>query len=100
MPLTITRDADAFVVPDRLPVLPLRDVVLFPYVVMPLLVGRGASLAALERAAAADLFRVGVIARVHDVTTLQQGTVKVLVEGVARARITRYAAADRYLREV
>ena len=39
---------------DRLPVLPLRDVVLFPYVVMPLLVGRTASLAALEAANAED----------------------------------------------
>ena len=85
MPLTVTRDGETFEIPERLPVLPLRDVVVFPYVVIPLLVGRSASLAAVERAAAAgrwillvaqrsaevsepaaaDLFRVGVIGRVH-----------------------------------
>src|SRR3954471_93498 len=94
----------------RLPVLPLRDVVLFPFVVMPLLVGRAASLAALEAAneegrfillvaqrdaetqepAAADLYRVGVIARVRQLSRLGTGTVRVLVEGVARAKVARY----------
>src|SRR3954471_19835532 len=92
---------------DRLPVLPLRDVVVFPYVVMPLLVGRAASLAALEAAsgedrlvlvvaqrdpdtqepAAADLYRVGVVARVRQLSRLGTGTVRVLIEGVARAKV-------------
>src|SRR3954471_15672784 len=94
----------------RLPVLPLRDVVVFPYVVMPLLVGRAASLAALEAAneedrlvllvaqrdaeiqepSASDLYRVGVVARVRQLSRLGTGTVKVLVEGLVRARVTRY----------
>ena len=47
-------DGETLVTPDRLPVLPLRDVVLFPYVAMPLLVGRPASLAALDAATDAD----------------------------------------------
>ncbi|MEW5916307.1 MAG: LON peptidase substrate-binding domain-containing protein, partial [Gemmatimonadota bacterium] len=53
MPL-LFRDSEVFNVPERLPVLPLRDVVLFPYAVMPLVVGRGISVAAVETAAATD----------------------------------------------
>ncbi len=103
-------DGQPFTTADRLPVLPLRDIVVFPYVVMPLLVGRAASLAALEAAgsadnllllvaqkdpetqepAAADLYRVGVIARVRQLSRMGTGTVRVLVEGLARARVTRY----------
>ncbi|MEO8562036.1 MAG: endopeptidase La [bacterium] len=104
----------------RLPVLPLRDVVLFPYVVMPLLVGRAASLAALEAAngesrlvllvaqrdaetqepAAADLYRVGVVARVRQLSRLGTGTVRVLVEGIERAKVTRYVPGNDCLRAV
>src|SRR3982751_1914851 len=96
----------------RLPVLPLRDVVVFPYVVMPLLVGRAASLAALEAAnggdrlvllvaqrdaetqepAAADLYRVGVIARVRQMSRLGTGTGRVAVGGALRARRPRLVA--------
>src|SRR5919205_2681572 len=112
------RDADEFEIPERLPVLPLRDVVVFPYAVMPLLVGRQASLAAVDAAikndgmillvaqrsgevqdpAAADLERVGVAARILQASKLAGATTKVLVEGVARVRITRYAPAAAYLR--
>ncbi len=111
-------DGATLVTADRLPVLPLRDVVVFPYVVMPLLVGRAASLAALEAAggtdslvllvaqrdpetqepASADLYRVGVIARVRQLSRLGTGTVKVLVEGVTRARVTRYVPGTDCLR--
>jgi ATP-dependent Lon protease len=111
-------DGEPLVTPDRLPVLPLRDVVLFPYVVMPLLVGRQASLAALEAAesdgrlvllvaqrdpeiqepAAADLYRVGVIGRLRQLTRLGTGTVKLLVEGVTRARVTRFVPGGDCLR--
>ena len=113
-------DGETVVAPDRLPVLPLRDVVVFPYVVMPLLVGRAASLAALEAAngtdslvllvaqrdpekqepAAADLYRVGVVARVRQLSRLGTGTMRVLVEGVARARVSRYVPSAECLRAV
>ena len=113
-------DGETLVTADRLPVLPLRDVVVFPYVVMPLLVGRAASLAALEAAngtehlvllvaqrdsekqepAAADLYRVGVIARVRQLSRLGTGTVRVLVEGLTRARVSRYVAGTECLRAV
>jgi ATP-dependent Lon protease len=113
-------DGETLAIPGRLPVLPLRDVVVFPYVVMPLLVGRAASLAALEAAsgtdnfvllvaqidpetqepAAADLYRVGVIARVRQLSRLGTGTVKVLVEGITRARVSRYVPSTECLRAV
>src|SRR6476469_233345 len=119
MPLYI-RDAEQFEIPERLPVLPLRDLVLFPYVVTPLLVGRPATIAALEAAvaddrwillvaqraaeveepAAADLHRTGVVGRVLQFNRLPNGTAKVLVEGIARARVSRYAPAAGHLRAV
>ena len=113
-------DGEVIATPDRLPVLPLRDVVVFPYVVMPLLVGRAASLAALDAAgaadnlvllvaqrdpetqepAAADLYRVGVVARVRQLSRLGTGTVKVLVEGIARARVARFVPSAECLRAI
>jgi ATP-dependent Lon protease len=118
MSLLLTRDAERFEVPDRLPVLPLRDVVVFPYVVMPLVIGRAQSLAAVDASAndgnvvllvaqknadlqdpgAADLYRIGVVARLMQVVRLPNGTTKILVEGIARARVTRYATGGGTLR--
>jgi ATP-dependent Lon protease len=112
------RDNESIPTSDRVPVLPLRDVVIFPYVVIPLLVGRPASLAAIEAAlsedkiillvaqrdgekqepAAADLHRTGVIGRIIQVSRLPTGTTRVLVEGVARARVTRYIPSGTVLR--
>ena len=112
------RDNESIPTSDRIPVLPLRDVVIFPYVVIPLLVGRAASLAAIEAAlaedklillvaqrdgekqepAAADLHRTGVIGRVVQVSRLPTGTTRVLVEGIARARVTRYIPSGNVLR--
>jgi ATP-dependent Lon protease len=93
-----------------LPVLALREVVFFPNVIMPLLIGRSASLAALEEAAAdageiflvaqrdateenpggAELFRTGVIGKVIQLSRLPNGSTKVLLEGRERARVTRF----------
>ena len=90
-----------------MPVLPLRDVVVFPYMVMPLFVGRAKSINALEEAmnddkqillvsqreadleepAPEDLFDVGTIANIIQLLKLPDGTVKVLVEGQNRAKI-------------
>lgn len=101
-----------------MPVVPLRDVVIFPHVVMPLLVGRAASLAALDTAVAddslvllvaqkhgdteepgsTDLYRVGVVARILQISRLQNGTTRVLVESLARAKVTRYAMAGAHLK--
>ncbi|MEP6764654.1 MAG: endopeptidase La [Gemmatimonadaceae bacterium] len=95
---------------SRLPVLPLRDVVLFPYVAMPLLVGRSGSMAAIAAAAEgrheillvtqknaddqsptpSQLHRVGTVVRLQQVTRLPNGTTKILVEGMSRVKIERY----------
>src|SRR3954466_13793940 len=104
----------------RLPVLPLRDVVIYPHVMMPLIVGRAASLAAIENAmtthgalflvaqrnadvedpAAADLYRVGVVARVAQVNKQPNGTARILVEGMARTRVTRFVRSGGIMRAV
>ncbi|MEO6445774.1 MAG: endopeptidase La [Gemmatimonadaceae bacterium] len=116
--MLLSRATDTFDVPDRLPVLPLKDVVVFPYVVMPLLVGRAASLGAVEQAwrgdryivlvaqksvdatepLAADLFRTGVVARILQASRMPNGTVKVIAEGIARVRLTRITTHQGVLR--
>ncbi len=112
------RDSEVIESATRLPVLPLRDVVLFPHVAMPLLVGRPGSLAALEAAdaadklvllvaqkdsgvqepAASDLFRTGTLARVLQYTRLPNGAARVLVEGLARARVVKFLGNSKALR--
>ena len=92
--------------PHVLPVLPLRDVVVFPHMVIPLFVGREKSIRALDLAvegdkrillvaqkaadtddpAGADLHEIGTLAQVLQLLKLPDGTIKVLVEGVSRAR--------------
>ena len=118
MPQIFQRDNESIPTSDRIPVLPLRDVVIFPSIVIPLLVGRAASLAAIEAAlaedkvillvsqrdgekqepASADLHRTGVVGRVVQVSRLPTGTTRVLVEGIARARVTRYIPSTTVLR--
>ncbi|MDO8502133.1 MAG: endopeptidase La [Gemmatimonadaceae bacterium] len=114
------RDGEKVQAAARIPVLPLRDVVIFPYVVIPLLVGRQPSLAAIDAAVetdklillvaqkegetqepgAADLHRVGVLGRVLQVARLPNGSTRVLVEGFARARVTRYVSGGPFMRAV
>ncbi len=92
------------------PVLPLRDIVVFPHMIVPLFVGREKSVRALEEVMADDkqillssqidpsvddpdakgIYKAGVLANVLQLLKLPDGTVKVLVEGVARVRITEY----------
>ncbi|MET3106690.1 ATP-dependent Lon protease [Oxalobacteraceae bacterium GrIS 2.11] len=98
----------------QLPLLPLRDVVVFPHMVIPLFVGRPKSIKALEAAmeqgksillaaqkAAAkdepspdDIYEIGCIANILQMLKLPDGTVKVLVEGVQRARISQIREFD------
>ncbi|WP_440997341.1 endopeptidase La [Arhodomonas sp. SL1] len=95
-------------VSGRMPVLPLRDVVVYPHMVIPLFVGREKSIQALEAAmegerhillvaqksaevdepGANDLYEVGTVANILQMLKLPDGTVKVLVEGSQRARVT------------
>lgn len=101
---------------DVYPVLPLRDIVVFPHMIVPLFVGREKSIRALEEVMKADkqillatqqnasedepspesIFTVGTLASVLQLLKLPDGTVKVLVEGVSRAEILRYTSNDAY----
>src|SRR5579872_7190502 len=98
------------------PVLPLRDVVVYPYMVVPLFVGRERSIKALEVAMAADkqilvatqrnaaedqptedsIYHIGTLATVLQLLKLPDGTVKVLIEGVRRAKIERFLKNNDY----
>ena len=97
-----------------LPVLPLRDIVVFPHMVVPLFVGRDKSVRALEEVmrtdkqillatqknsadddpAPGDIYDVGVIATVLQLLKLPDGTVKVLVEGKTRAAVLKFTATE------
>ncbi|MFM7303174.1 MAG: endopeptidase La [Alphaproteobacteria bacterium] len=101
---------------DILPVLPLRDIVVFPHMIVPLFVGREKSVRALEAVmkddkqillvaqknagqddpGADDLFQIGTISTVLQLLKLPDGTVKVLVEGGRRARVAGYKETSPY----
>ena len=100
-----------------LPVLPLRDVVVYPHMVIPLFVGRDRSIKALDLAMEADkqillvaqkspdvdnpdskdLYAVGTLATVLQLLKLPDGTIKVLVEGVSRVAMDGYGERDEAL---
>jgi len=102
------------------PVLPLRDIVVFPHMIVPLFVGREKSIRALEEVMGTDkqimlatqinatdddpepsaIYQVGTIANVLQLLKLPDGTVKVLVEGRARAQIDRYTQRDDFYEAV
>ncbi|MCP5325839.1 MAG: endopeptidase La [Oceanospirillaceae bacterium] len=102
--------------PENLPLLPLRDVVVFPHMVIPLFVGREKSIEALEAAMAGDkkiflvaqrtavtddpqlddIYSIGTVATILQLLKLPDGTVKVLVEGEYRAEIQHFSAEMGY----
>ena len=101
---------------EPLAVLPLRDIVVFPHMIVPLFVGREKSVRALEAVmrddkqillvaqknatqddpGTDDIFRVGTISTILQLLKLPDGTVKVLVEGGRRAAITKFANTEAY----
>jgi ATP-dependent Lon protease len=101
---------------ETYPVLPLRDIVVFPHMIVPLFVGREKSIRALEEVMKGDrhillatqknaadddpatdsIFTTGTLATVLQLLKLPDGTVKVLVEGAARAEVKRYTRSDDY----
>jgi ATP-dependent Lon protease len=105
-------------IPEDLPVVALRDLVFFPYMVLPLLIGRGPSVAALEAADEGDgllllvaqkdadvedpdredVHRLGTVIRVVQTTYLPEGTARVVMEGLGRARIKEFLPWERGFR--
>jgi ATP-dependent Lon protease len=101
---------------ETLAVLPLRDIVVFPHMIVPLFVGREKSVRALEAVmkddkqillvaqknaaqddpSVDDIYRVGTVSTILQLLKLPDGTVKVLVEGGRRARITKFKETDAY----
>jgi len=107
--------------PARVPLLPLRDIVVFPHMVVPLFVGRQRSIKALEEATQKqgpiflssqkdaktnepteeDIYKIGTLGTVVQMLKLPDGTVKVLIEGKKRAKVARFVAnPDFFLVEV
>ena len=111
---TLIRIDQSYEIPDELPVVALRDLVFFPYMVLPLLIGRPPSLAALEAAEAEegyilllaqkdvqvedpteeDAYRVGVVARVLQVSRLSDGNARVVFDGIGRGKVQRFLTSE------
>ncbi|HXO21049.1 MAG TPA: endopeptidase La [Thermoanaerobaculia bacterium] len=108
---------EAIKIPDVLAVLPLKDTVIFPYIILPLSVGRDKSVLAVDRALAesrvimlvsqrdaatdnpgeADLYTVGTAAVIMRMLKLPDGRIRILVQGLARARVEHVSQIDPYL---
>src|SRR6266545_118750 len=111
------RDQD-LPIPDILPVLPLKDLVVFPFIILPLSVSREKSINAVDAALAeqriimlvaqqdaqnetprpAELFTVGTVAAIMRMLKLPDGRIRLLVQGLARARIDSFLAEEPYLK--
>src|SRR5271166_2930299 len=101
---------------ELMPVLPLRDIVVFPHMIVPLFVGREKSVRALEAVmkddkqillvaqknasqddpSADDIYRIGTVSTILQLLKLPDGTVKVLIEGGRRAKITGFKETESY----
>ena len=108
-------EKQAIDIPTNIPLLPIRDVVIYPYMILPLFVGRGLSIKAVDEALNKDryiflaaqkdstveepeedqIYTVGTVAMVIRMLKLPDGRVKILVQGVAKARIRKLYKDDR-----
>jgi ATP-dependent Lon protease len=101
-------------IPESLPMLPVRDIVVFPYMILPLYVGRESSIRAVEEALSKNrliflasqkeiteenpsentIFRTGTVAMIMRMRKLSDGRVKILIQGVSKARITKFNKSE------
>ncbi len=108
------QESDELKIPDRLPLLPVRDVVVYPYMILPLFVGREVSINAVDKALAGDrliflatqkdlgeedpapeaIYQVGTVAMIMRMLKLPDGRVKILVQGLAKARISSFESLE------
>ncbi|MEE9225596.1 MAG: endopeptidase La [Bacteroidota bacterium] len=104
-------------IPTRLPVLPLRDVVIFPHMIFPVLVGRESSLRAanealernkyiflvaqknpaIEEPTSEDIYKEGTVSRIVKTLKLPNGLIKILVDGIAHAVVKKFIPSERFL---
>ena len=111
-------DDQSMVVPGELPILPLRDTVLFPNSFMPLAVARESSVrlideaisvskligiftqrdASVEEPQQTDLYEVGIVSQVHKMFKLPDGSLRLIVQGLSRVRLDRITETRPYLR--
>lgn len=104
-------------IPDKLPVLPVRDLVVFPQMVLPLFVGRDSSIKAIEKAASEkklvllaaqksldvevpkpkDIYSLGTVGTIMRMLRLSDGRIKILVQGIAKAKIVSFSKTKPYL---
>lgn len=116
-PVSPPDDAESLVVPDVLPVLPLKDTVVFPYIIMPLALGADKSVKAVDNALAnhrlvmlvaqrdssvdepqlKDLHDIGTVSMIMRMLKLPDGRVRILVQGLARVRIEHMSHNDQFL---
>ncbi len=108
---------DSDIIPNQLPVLPLRDVVIFPFTIFPVLVGRESSLKAaqtanernkyifltaqksptIEEPGENDIYREGTVAKIVQILKLPNGLLKILVDGISQAVIEEFIPNDEFL---
>src|SRR5712692_4091632 len=105
-------------IPDELPLLPLRDIVIYPFMIVPLFVSRERSIRAVDEALGEnrmillvcqkdldkeepqqdDLYSVGTVAVIMRMLKLPDGRIRILVQGISRARVEEVNSAGNYLR--
>ncbi len=113
---TIEQDFGQIDIPNKLPLLPVRDIVIFPYMLLPLFVGREMSIKAIEAALASnrliflvaqkvlevenptpqDIYKVGTVGLITRMLKLPDGRIKILVQGIAKAKTVKYIQTEPY----
>lgn len=114
MPEPLEQDLGQVEIPDTLPLLPVRDIVIFPYMLLPLFVGREMSIKAIEAALASnrliylvaqkvlevenptpkDIYRIGTVGLITRMLKLPDGRIKILVQGLTKAKTIKYVQAE------
>ena len=114
MPEPLEQDLGQVEIPDTLPLLPVRDIVIFPYMLLPLFVGREMSIKAIEAALASnrliylvaqkvlevenptpkDIYRIGTVGLITRMLKLPDGRIKILVQGLTKAKTLKYVQAE------
>ncbi len=111
------KEEKEIVIPDTLPVLPVRDIVVFPYMIIPLFVGRDISIKAIDSALNShrlillltqkdlsvetpgpdDLYRIGTVGMIMRMLKLPDGRVKILIQGLSKVKVLNFSQTEPFL---